>query len=149
MNKLYGASIGQSVILRASEHKVCIWAVEHSGRRSTWWFDLAFHLPARWSAFDLPTTCGHGFHWDHPMHAKGPQCGSCTVRSSAGRNPRLPQDVARTFFSAVGFLGTNRTLYFCGMATRLVGSELPRTGCQSVVSWGSMRKLFRVRIKTR
>lgn len=31
-------------------------------------------------------------------------------------------------FNALGFLGTNFTLYLSGMATRLVGSEFPDTG---------------------
>lgn len=56
---------------------------------------------------------------------------------------------ARTFDRAFSFFGTNRTLYFWGMATKLVGSELPRIGWQSVLSWGSRRKLLRVRMKTR
>lgn len=61
----------------------------------------------------------------------------------------IQEDWAMIFFKAAASLGTNRTLYFCGIATKLVGSELPRTGCQSVSSWGSMRKLLSVRMKTR
>lgn len=64
-------------------------------------------------------------------------------------NPHCDQGSAKIFSNAFLFLGTNRTLYFWGMATKLVGSELPRMGCQSAVSWGSMRKLFRVRMKTK
>lgn len=75
----------------------------------------------------------HSWTWFEDRHAQHSQ-------------PYVP---AKAIRSASSSLGTNLTLYFFGIATRLVGSELPWTGCHSASSCGLIRKLLSVRMKTR